>query len=44
MGGIDSIIGGAGFALGMEGMLMLAATVLFSLAGGLFWTLQRPEE
>jgi hypothetical protein len=43
MGGIDSIIGGAGFGLGMEGMLMLAATVLFSLAGGLFWTLQREE-
>lgn len=40
MGGFDSIFGGMGFQLGMEGMLMLGATVLFTVAGALFWTMR----
>jgi hypothetical protein len=42
-GGLDSILGGRGFGLGIEGMLMLSATVLFSLSGALFWTLREAE-
>lgn len=40
--GLDSILGGGGFGLGAETLLMLTATVLFTVAGGLFWT--APDE
>lgn len=43
-GGLDSIIGGGGFGLGVEAVLLLAATVLFSLAGSLFWTLREDAD
>ena len=39
-GGFESIIGGVGFGLGLEALLMLVATVLFSVAGALFWLLR----
>lgn len=39
-GGLESIIGGVGFGLSLEAMLMLGATVLFAVAGGLFWLLR----
>lgn len=44
IGGFDSIFGGTGFQLSLEAMLMLAATVLFSLAGAMFWTMPEGEE
>lgn len=37
VGGIDGIVGGGGLSLGFAAMLMLAATILFSIAGALFW-------
>lgn len=40
LGGLDSIIGGGGFSLGLEAMLLLSASVLFSVAGALFWVLR----
>ena len=40
MGGFEGIIGGSGFTLGVEAMIMLAATVLFSVAGAVFWTMR----
>jgi hypothetical protein len=40
MSGFGGILGGTGFDLGLEVMLMLAATVLFSVAGAVFWTLR----
>lgn len=43
LGGLGSI-GGGGFSLGLEALLMLCASVLFSLAGGLFWVLSRASE
>lgn len=36
-GGLRFINGGDGSVIGAEGMLMLAATVLFSVAGAMFW-------
>lgn len=42
-GGLDSIIGGGGFGLGVETLLSVTASVLFSVAGALFWILGREE-
>ena len=42
-GGLEGILGGGGFRLGVEAMLMLTASVLFSVAGALFWTLGSSE-
>jgi hypothetical protein len=36
-GGLRVITGNGGSVLGAEGMLMLAATVLFTVAGAMFW-------
>lgn len=36
IGGLEGIFGG-GFRLGVSATLMLAASVLFSLAGAMFW-------
>lgn len=41
--GLDGLLGGAGPTLGPVALLLLVATVLFALAGGLFW-LRREEE
>ncbi len=40
MSGFDAILGGAGFKLGFEAMLLLTAAVLFSVAGAMFWTMR----
>ena len=39
-GGLDGILGGGGFSFGAVGGLTLVATVLFTLAGGLFWLMR----
>ena len=38
--GLDWMLSGSGFKLGIPGMMMLCATVLFCLAGALFWTVR----
>ena len=35
--GFDGILGGTGIGLGAVAVLMLASTVLFTLAGAMFW-------
>ncbi len=40
VGGLDGIVGGGGFTLGFEALLLLTATVLFSIAGALFWLMR----
>ena len=40
LSGFDAILGGEGFKLGFEAMLMLTAAVLFSVAGAMFWTMR----
>ena len=42
--GLEWMLGEGGLELGVLGMLMLAATVLFSLAGALFWTMREIGE
>ncbi|MBT8487790.1 MAG: hypothetical protein HKN72_03055 [Gemmatimonadetes bacterium] len=42
LGALDGLTGGPGSALGPISLLLLVATVLFALAGGLFW-LRREE-
>lgn len=37
LGALDGLTGGPGSALGPLSLVLLAATVLFALAGGLFW-------
>ena len=37
LGGLDRLLGGTGPAFGPVALLLLTATVLFVLAGGLFW-------
>lgn len=37
LGALDGLTGGPGSALGPISLLLLVATVLFALAGGLFW-------
>lgn len=44
LGGLDRLLGGSGSALGPVALLLLVATVLFSLAGGLFWLNRRSED
>jgi len=39
-GGLDGILGGAGFTIGPVAMLLLTATVLFTIAGAVFWVLR----
>ncbi len=39
-GGLEGVLGGAGFTLGAEAMMMLAATVLFIVAGAMFWLMR----
>ncbi len=41
LGGLDGLLGGGGFSLGVVAMLLLASTVLFALAGAMFWILRR---
>lgn len=41
-GALDGLLGGPGSALGPVSLLLLVSSVLFTLAGGLFW-LQREE-
>ncbi len=43
LGALDGLTGGPGSALGPIALLLLVATVLFSLAGGLFW-LRREDD
>jgi len=38
--GLGGLIGGEGQGLGIEALMMLAATVLFTLAGAMFWLLR----
>ena len=38
--GLDSIVGGGGFELPVQGLLLLTATVLFSVAGAVFWMMR----
>jgi hypothetical protein len=38
--GLGGLIGGGGSGLGVEALLMLAATVLFTVAGAMFWLLR----
>lgn len=40
---LDGLIGGGGVGLGPTSLLLLVSTVLFTMAGGLFW-LRRKEE
>lgn len=40
IGGLEGILGGAGFVLPAEAMMMLAATVLFVIAGTMFWLMR----
>lgn len=40
LGGLDGLLGGTGFSLGVVAMLLLASTVLFALAGAMFWILR----
>ena len=42
-GGLEGVLGGKGFSLGLEALLMLTASVLFAVAGALFWTLGTSE-
>lgn len=37
LGALDGLTGGPGSALGTISLLLLVATVLFALSGGLFW-------
>ncbi len=43
LGGLDSILGGGGFGGGVEILLTLTSSVLFTIAGALFWLMQREE-
>ena len=43
LGGLDGLLGGTGPRLGPVALLLLASTVLFALAGGLFW-LRREDD
>ena len=43
LGGLDGLLGGTGPTLGPVALLLLASTVLFALAGGLFW-LRREDD
>lgn len=40
IGGLEGVLGGAGFVLSAEAMMMLAATVLFVMAGTIFWLMR----
>lgn len=42
LGGLDGLLGGTGPTFGPVALLLLVSTVLFALAGGLFW-LRREE-
>ncbi len=43
-GGLDGILGGTGFSPGPLAMLLLVATVLFSVAGSVFWVLRQKDD
>lgn len=43
MGGLDGLLGGAGFTLAPVAMLLLTATVLFAFAGAVFWLLREED-
>lgn len=43
LGGLDGLLGGTGPTLGPVAVLLLVATVLFTLAGAMFW-LKREED
>ena len=38
--GLDGLLGGSGPTLGAEALMLLAATVLFTVAGAMFWLLR----
>jgi hypothetical protein len=40
MGGLEGIAGGNGFTLTAQALMMLAATVLFTTAGAMFWLMR----
>jgi hypothetical protein len=40
IGGFEGILGGGGITVGPVAMFMLAATVLFTLAGAMFWVVR----
>lgn len=42
--GFDGILGGNGFGLGAVALLMLVSTVLFTLAGAMFWVARMGED
>ena len=44
LGALDGLVGGPAGGLGAVSLLLLAATVLFTLAGGLFWLRREPDE
>jgi hypothetical protein len=41
--GLDGILGGAGLGLGTVALLMLVSTVLFTVAGAMFWVAREGE-
>ncbi|MDH3271980.1 MAG: hypothetical protein OEN56_11640 [Gemmatimonadota bacterium] len=43
LGGLDGLLGGSGPTLGLVGLLLLVSTVLFSVAGGVFWVLRSED-
>lgn len=40
-GGLDGLIGGGGFNLGVVAMLLIVSTVMFATAGAMFWLLRQ---
>jgi len=44
VGGLEGILGGTGFTIGPVALLMLVSTVLFSLAGAMFWLMRERDD
>lgn len=44
LGGLDGLLGGTGPTFGPVALLLLVSTVLFAVAGGLFWIRRREGE
>lgn len=44
LGGLDGLLGGTGPTFGPVALLLLVSTVLFALAGGLFWIRRHETE
>lgn len=43
VGGLEGIVDGTGFTIGPVALLMLVSTILFSLAGAMFWLLRERD-